>query len=617
MKKNARNRLKRPNMRVLWYFLRQHIGLTFALLMTSLVIGAMGALNVILVYTILNWGLGVAASQANIFTRFTEFIILIMPASDKFIAAALSFLTVSVLFCIFMYLEVVIRSYLITRIMVTTKMAIFKKFVDADYQYFLDHKQGDLIYRAGQAPESLAALYFAITTIISNLILVLSLLWVVLIIAPKATVVMVGLGLGYYVFTQYIGYRHLYFFGTETTKAGQEHNVLLNESITGIRSIKANNFQASWVDNVKIVLRRRYYYYKKTKLWENFPAILLRMLAYLCVGIAAIVIRFTHADNFVAVLPVFGTFAFAILNLLPKLSSLGLYKMRILNSLPAVELVHTTLNEKNRTIIGGSKEFGILKSSIKFENVCFTHKDRKSLFKDMSMTFEKGKMTAIVGESGSGKSTIVHLLLRLFAPNQGRISIDGVDLKSYDISSWLSKVGFVDQDVFIYNATIKENIVFGLENCKDEDIVDSARIANIHDFIMRLPKAYDTLVGDRGVMLSGGEKQRVAIARAVLRKPQIMIFDEATASLDNTSESLVQEAINNSLKDHTVIIIAHRLSTIYSADKIIVIDKGESAEEGTQQELLSKKGLYWRLYNTQKVKPELEKGLYSYESEAK
>ncbi len=604
MSDNVKNTQQYPKLKVIWYFLKQHLLLAFVLLSNSLLIGGLGMLNVALVYTILNWGLGVQDAQGNMFTRFNEFIISYIPIDDKFIAACVFFLAVSTLFCIFMYTEIIIRATLITRIITRARLAIFRKFVNADYQYFLDHKQGDLIYRAGEAPEHLISLYFSIMTIISDAVLLLSLLCVVFVITPKGAVVLVSLGVAYHVFTQYIGYRHLYLCGQQIKASRQDYNVILNESITGIRSIKVNGFYNSLMSKIATAIDRHYYHYKKAQLWQNFPQVLLRMMFYLCLGVVSIVIRMRHPDSFVTILPVFGALAFAILNLLPKLTSLGMQKMRIFQALPHVEIVYATLNVKNQTIIGGSKEFRTLKNAIEFKNVHFSHKARVELLKGTYVSFEKGKMTAIVGKSGSGKSTIVHLLLRLFAPEAGKIMVDGQDLEEFDTSSWLSKIGFVDQDVFIYNATINENIVFGLENYSESDIVNAAKIANAHEFISNLPQGYDTVVGDRGVKLSGGEQQRVAIARAVLRNPQIIILDEATASLDNVSEALVQKAINNILKGHTVIVIAHRLSTIQNADKIIVIDEGSVAEEGKHEELLAKKGTYWTLYNMQKVNEE-------------
>ncbi|RQD82474.1 MAG: ATP-binding cassette domain-containing protein, partial [Methanocalculus sp. MSAO_Arc2] len=196
---------------------------------------------------------------------------------------------------------------------------------------------------------------------------------------------------------------------------------------------------------------------------------------------------------------------------------------------------------------------------------------------------------------GSGKSTIVSLLLRYYDVTEGRITINGIDLREYDIATFLSKVGYVSQDTFIFNASVRENIAFGGEYT-DDQIIEAARKANIHTFITTLPEGYDSIVGDQGLKLSGGEKQRIAIARALVREPEILVLDEATSNLDNESEAIVQASINQISETITTFIIAHRLSTIRRADTIYVMSKGRIVESGRHEELLGMKGKYWELY---------------------
>jgi len=273
--------------------------------------------------------------------------------------------------------------------------------------------------------------------------------------------------------------------------------------------------------------------------------------------------------------------------------------MGLTNSLPDCEMIFAILNGKIKTIADGDKELVSFVSEIKLNNITFTYSGRKKILDNICITFEKGKTTAIVGGSGSGKSTILYLLLRLFEPDKGIVEIDGVNLSDYKIDSWLSKIGYVSQDTFIFNDTISNNITFHSAKYSEKDIIESAKYAQAHTFINEMPQKYDTIVGDRGMKLSGGQGQRIAVARAMIRKPEIFIFDEATNALDTISEAAVQKAIDEISRDHTVIIVAHRLSTISKASKIIVLGEGRILEEGTHEELLEKKSAYWELYRNQ------------------
>ena len=205
-------------------------------------------------------------------------------------------------------------------------------------------------------------------------------------------------------------------------------------------------------------------------------------------------------------------------------------------------------------------------------------------------------MVAVVGPSGSGKTTLINLVHRFYDPVTGVVTIDGHDLKSVTIKSLYQQIALVPQEMHLFGGTIRDNIRYGRVSASDEEIVAAARAANAHKFIIAFPDGYDTLVGEKGVNLSGGQRQRIAIARAVLKDPRILILDEATSSLDNESELLVQDALDRLMAGRTTFVIAHRLSAIQKADRILVLDKGRLVEEGTHTALLDKKGLYYHLY---------------------
>jgi len=321
---------------------------------------------------------------------------------------------------------------------------------------------------------------------------------------------------------------------------------------------------------------------------------------YLSIAIIIIVVWLLWPYNFAALLPLIGTFGFAVFRLLPRVSGLGIKLMGVMNALPNLEVTHKLLEDKTYSkIINGTREFSGLRSGIELRNVSFAHKNKESVtVSDISLRVEKDKVTAIVGPSGAGKSTLVDLFLRLYDVDSGVILIDGVDIKEYDRSSFLGKVGFVGQETFIYNASVKDNIAFGTEYDM-EKIMEAAKLADAHEVIRQLDAGYDTIVGDRGVRLSGGERQRIAIARAMIRRPQILVLDEATSALDNISEKVVQEAIDKVSESCTTLVVAHRLSTIRNADTIYVLDEGKVVESGTHDQLLSGKGKYWELYSRQ------------------
>lgn len=269
-------------------------------------------------------------------------------------------------------------------------------------------------------------------------------------------------------------------------------------------------------------------------------------------------------------------------------------------ALAAAERIFDILNTPNEIQEKPSARHLVpIKNEIRFDNITFGYSPNKPVIKDFSLTVKTGEIVAIVGPSGVGKSSLVNLLPRFYDTTGGRILLDGIDIRDVTLKSLRDQIGIVTQETILFNDTVSANIAYGRSQTPQEDIERAAKISNAHNFIVKLPMKYQTVLGDRGFRLSGGERQRISIARAVLKNPPLLILDEATSALDSESEVLVQDAIHNLMKGRTVLVIAHRLSTIKDAHKIVVLSETGVAEAGSHDELMAKNGLYKRLYELQ------------------
>ena len=262
------------------------------------------------------------------------------------------------------------------------------------------------------------------------------------------------------------------------------------------------------------------------------------------------------------------------------------------------------LNEEGKFIVrGGPRPFEGLKNKIEFRNLKFSYRAKHEVLQDVSFSAERGRMTAIVGSTGAGKTTLAHLLVRLYDCSPGMILMDGIDIREFDLKSLVSRMALVSQDPMLFNDTIRANVTYGLSGeVSEERLAAVLKKAKLDELIAKLPEGLETQIGDRGVQLSGGEKQRVSIARAFLKNADLLILDEATSALDTKTERSIQQAIDDSISECTTLVIAHRLSTILNADKIVVIEDGRVAEQGTLQELMEKKGKFYEYWQAQKIR---------------
>ena len=296
----------------------------------------------------------------------------------------------------------------------------------------------------------------------------------------------------------------------------------------------------------------------------------------------------------------FGAFVMAIFMMYTPIRRLSRANVVIQQGVASYERIQEILERKPKiTDLPNAYPLPPVQGNVKFENVSFAYNEKRPVLDRISFEIFPQETVAIIGLSGSGKTTVVNLLSRFYEPTSGRILIDSIDTREVEIKSLRAQIGLVTQELILFNDTVRNNIAYGLEDISEQKIIDAAKAAEAHDFIMALPQQYQSQIGEKGSMLSSGQRQRLAIARALLKDPPILVLDEATSALDAESEKLIQMALKNVMKNRTTFVIAHRLSTIRNADKIFVVDRGRIAEIGTHHELFKENGIYRKLYDLQ------------------
>lgn len=386
-------------------------------------------------------------------------------------------------------------------------------------------------------------------------------------------------------------------------KMAQIYN-LLHETITGNKIVKAFTMEKF---EIKKFFRATMSYFKTSiklawtgSLSSPFMEFMGGVLGafILVVGTARITRGYMSPGDF-------GSFIMAIFMMYTPIKRLSRANNTIQQGVACYERIEEILHSKPQ-IEEHPHAYPLppIKGRVKFENVSFSYNEMMPVLRDVDFEVMPDETVALVGLSGTGKTTIINLLSRFYEPTSGRITIDGIDIREVSLSSLRSQIGLVSQELILFNDTVRNNIAYSLEEISLDRIKEAAKAAEAHDFIMKLPQKYDTNIGEKGTLLSSGQRQRLAIARALLKDPPILILDEATSALDSESERLIQIALANVMKNRTTFVIAHRLSTVRNADKIFVVDKGQIAEIGTHEELCRKNGIYKKLYDLQFLEEE-------------
>ena len=501
-------------------------------------------------------------------------------------------------------IESYINSWISRRIIFDMKNQMYDHLQHMPHSFFTSEKQGDIITRMNTdisgvstvISGTLSSIVSNIATVITTLVALTSMSWQLAIIGIIVIPLLV-------IPTKSVG-RTRWKLLSESQAKNDEMNQLINEtlSVSGSMLVKLFTREKEEYDRfVKVNEEVTQLSLKETRSGSWFRVVMgmFTQIGPLLIYFAGGYFIITKMDTTLTVGTITATVAL-VNRLYRPVESLLNIGVDFTRSLALFTRIFDYF-DKEATIVSpeNGQKPDVQNADIAYEHVKFSYIPEKPLLKDINFTVPGGKMYAVVGPSGSGKSTVVNFLPRLYDVDEGRVTIGGVDVRDFDLQYLRDCIGVVTQETYLFNGTIRENLLYARESATEEELEEACRIANIHDYITSQPDGYDTIVGNRGLKLSGGEKQRISIARVILKDPKILILDEATSALDSISESSIQDALEHMMEGRTSIVIAHRLTTILKADSILVVKDGVIAEQGTHDELLAKNGVYRELYETQ------------------
>ena len=482
---------------------------------------------------------------------------------------------------------------------------MFNKLQKLPFSYYDEHETGKIMSRmtndlqnvselAHHGPENL---FICGITVICSLVYLLTISWQFSLAIFACVPFLVTVSI--------IFRKRLRNTSMETRKAVAFINARLESSITGIRVTKAftnaDKELEKFEESNKEYISSRSRMYKAMGQFHSSTSFITDAFNVVILVVGGILVALKEVD-----LPSYTTFVVSVNLFISPLNTLINFVEQYQDGTTGFQRFLDIMDQKEESVNEGAKEVDKLEGNIVFKNVSFSYLESEEndefegVLKNVSLNIKKGQTIALVGPSGGGKTTICHLIPNFYKVKQGEIMVDNYNINDLTFNSLRKNIGIVQQDVFLFNGSIKENILYGNLDASEEEVYDAARKANIHDYILTLPEGYDTQIGERGIKLSGGQKQRISIARVFLKNPSILILDEATSALDNATEILIQKALDDLTKGRTTLVVAHRLSTIKNADEIYVIEDGQIIEHGPHNELLKDdNGAYSQLYKAQ------------------
>ena len=548
-----------------------------------------------------NFSFSVDYVRSLFYTYFNSLI------SDGGRKEALQFVCIVILCSVFLanlfrYFSAVILARVRVRVVTNLRNSLFNKIINFKINFFTEKKKGDVISRVTSDIQQIEnSVINSITVLFKEPALVIGLFFILSSISLKLTlytIILIPIAGGA---IAYIA-KHLKIKAAFSQTALGNINNIINETLDGMRIIKLftaqEKMREKFGDEVKDYGRQNLSMYKRFELSNPLSEFLsiatVAIILLIGGGMVLDNSSYISASEFIAFIIIFS-------QVIPPAKTMTTAFNTVQRGLASAERVFEYIDKENiREAVGGEREIEDVNSSIEFKGVTFSYEE-ENVLEDISFKINKGEKIAIVGPSGGGKSTIIDLLSKFYRVEKGRILIDGTDINEYDTNKLRNIIGIVTQESILFHDTIRSNISFGDRTVDEKKIIESAKVANALKFIESLDEKFDTVIGERGLKLSGGQRQRICIARAIYKDPPILIFDEATSSLDSASESSVQKAIEEVMKNRTSIIIAHRLSTIKNVDKIIVIDGGKIIEIGRHEDLIKSNNVYSKFIKMQNI----------------